>query len=166
MQLHLVFNSDPSRYSTDAQKISYAASYLDGTAKDWFRPNVNANTGAISFPTWTAFVDALKAAFDDPDAMATAEYKLMASKQNNRDWSPYHAEFVTLAAILAYDDRTQISFFKRGLNQELQRAITYQLTMPTIFNEYVQACIKLDNNIRADKALHPRIFTNSNSRTP
>ena len=38
--------------------------------------------------------------------------------------------------------------------------------MPTIFNEYVQACIKLDNNIRADKALHPRIFTNSNSRTP
>jgi hypothetical protein len=52
-------------------------------------------------------------------------------------------------------------FFKKGLNQELQKAITYQLTMPTVFSEYVQACIKLDNNIRADKALHPRIFTNS-----
>ena len=80
MQLHLVFNSDPPCYSTDAQKISYAASYLDGTAKDWFRPNVNANTGAISFPTCTAFVDAFKAAFDNTDAMATAERKLMVLK--------------------------------------------------------------------------------------
>ncbi len=34
MQLHLVFNSDPTCYSTEPSKVAYAASYLAGWAKD------------------------------------------------------------------------------------------------------------------------------------
>jgi hypothetical protein len=73
MQLQLVFNADPTRYSNDAQKIVYAASYLEGSAKEWFRPQVDPSTGTIKFDTWTTFINALKVAFDDPDAIATAE---------------------------------------------------------------------------------------------
>ena len=54
MQLNLIFNSDPDRYTgnnTDNAKIAYAASFPAGSAKEWFQPHVNETTGATSFPT-------------------------------------------------------------------------------------------------------------------
>lgn len=54
-----------------AAKIAYAASFLSGAAMEWFKPHVSDN-GNIDFLTWGTFVTALKAAFDDPDARATA----------------------------------------------------------------------------------------------
>ena len=75
MQLNLIFNSDPARYTTDAARISYAASYLSGSAQKWFLPHVDQITAAVSFATWAVFVSELKAAFDDPDAYKTAQEK-------------------------------------------------------------------------------------------
>ena len=34
MQLNLIFGSDPNRYQTEIAKISYAASFLSGAAKE------------------------------------------------------------------------------------------------------------------------------------
>ena len=153
MQLNLIFNSDPDRYTganADNAKIAYAASFLTGSAKEWFQPYVNETTGAISFPTWTEFVAALRAAFDDPDAYQTGYTKISTLKQE-RDCSSYHAAFVPLATILGIDERTKISCFKKGLNGELKKALSYQITLPDIFDEFVQACIKIDNQIRANK---------------
>ena len=130
MQLNLRFNSDPDRYTganADNAKIAYATSFLAGLAKEWFQPPVNETTGAISFPTWTVFVAALHAAFDDPDAYQTAYTKISTLRQKC-DCSSYHAAFVPLATILGIDERTKISFFKQGLNGELKKALSYQIT--------------------------------------
>ena len=153
MQLNLIFNSDPDRYTgpnADNAKIVYAASYLSGPPKEWFQPHVNETIGTITLPTWANFVAALKAAFDDPDAYQTAYTKISSLKQE-RDCSSYHAAFVPLATILGFDQRTKISFFKKGLNGELKKALSYQITLPDIFDAYIQACIKIDNQIRANK---------------
>ena len=153
MQLNLIFNSDPDRYTganADNAKIAYAASFVAGSAKEWFQPHVNETTGAISFPTWTEFVTALRAAFDDPDAYQTAYTKISTLRQE-RDCSSNHTAFVPLATILGIDERTKISFFKKGLNGELKKALSYQITLLDIFDEFVQACIKIDNHIRAYK---------------
>ena len=153
MQLNLIFNSDTDRYTgvnSDTAKIAYAASYLSGSAKEWFQPHVNETTGVITFPTWASFVAALKAAFHDPDAYQTVYTKISSLKQE-RDCSSYHAAFVPLATILGFDERTRISFFKKGLNGELKKALSYQITLPDTFDEFVQACIKIDNQIRANK---------------
>ena len=40
-RLALMFSSDPARYNNDAAKIAYAASYLTGSAADWFEPHLN-----------------------------------------------------------------------------------------------------------------------------
>ena len=52
MQLNLIFSSD-DRYAAgnreERSKIAYAASYLAGSAKEWFQPHVNEDTGVISF---------------------------------------------------------------------------------------------------------------------
>ena len=153
MQLNLIFNSDPDQYTgtnADNAKIAYAASFLAGSAKEWFQPHINETTGAISFPTWTEFVAALRAAFDDPDAYQTAYTKISTLRQE-RDCSSYHAAFVPLARNLGIDERTRILFFKKGLNGELKKALSTQITLCDIFDEFVQACIKIDNQIRANK---------------
>ena len=153
MQLNLIFNSDPDRYTganADNAKIAYAASYLSGSAKEWFQPHVDKTTGAITLPNWASFVAAQKAAFDDPHAHQTAYTKISSLKQE-RDCSSYHAAFVPLATILGFDERTRISFFKKGLHGELKKALSYQITLPDIFDEFVQACIKIDNQIQANK---------------
>ena len=83
IQSNLMFNCDPDRYTgvnTDNAKIAYAASFLSGSAKEWFQPHVDETTGAIAFPTWTEFVGALRAAFEDPDAYQTAYNKISLLK--------------------------------------------------------------------------------------
>ena len=159
MQLNLIFNANPDRYTganADNAKIAYAASFLAGSAKEWFRPHVNETTGAIFFPTWTEFVASLRAAFDDPDAYQTAYTKISTLRQE-RDCSSYHAAFVPLATIVGIDERTKISFFKKDLNGKLKKALSYLITLPDIFDEFVQACIKIDNQIRANKEVRDAI---------
>ena len=147
-KLALVFSSDPTRYATDVTKISYAASYLSGSAANWFEPHLNKATGVICFTTYEAFVRALKNAYDDPDARATAERKLHNLKQGNKDCSAYHAEFCTYATTLNYNDMIKILFFFNGANQDLKTVLSYQASLPETFDEFVQLCIKLDNRAK------------------
>jgi len=117
--------------------MSYAASYLSGSAANWFEPHLNKATGAIRFTTYEAFVRALKNAYDDPDARATAERKLHNLKQGNKDCLAYYAEFCIYATTLHYDDMTKISFFSNGANQDLKTALSYQGSPPETFDEFV-----------------------------
>ncbi len=158
-RLSLVFSSDPSRYQQDAAKIAYAASYLTGSAADWFEPHLNKDNGSTDFATYAAFVTALKNAYDDPDARSTAERKLLNLKQGDRDCSAYHAEFATYVTILNYDDQTKISFFTNGVNQGLLTALSYQAAPPENFDEFVKLCIKLDNRARLLRTKKPTTAT-------
>ena len=154
LQLNLIFNSDPYRYQGDATKISYAASFLSGSALEWFKPHVS-DEGIIDFDTWGAFVNSLKAAFDDPDARATAEQKLRTLKQGTKDCAAYHAEFAPVATQLRLDHVTRISWFKHGLSYEVGKMM---ITQPHTenFNEYVKQAIQVDNALRALNNRNPR----------
>ena len=145
-QLILIFKSDPDQFQDHETKIGYTASYLTGSAKEWFQPHMNETTGdMIDFPTWATFTTALKATFDDSDAYQTAQRKIEGLKQGQQDCSSYHAAFVPLATILNMDVRTRISFFQRGLQNELRKALSYRDTLPDTFDAFVQMCIRIDN---------------------
>ena len=105
-QLSLLFQNDPIRYGSEGTQIRTAASYLTGGALGWFKVYHDEATQEIRFKTYAEFIKVLKAAYDDPDKRATAERKLLALRQNNKDCSTYHAEFSTYANVLEYDDRT------------------------------------------------------------
>ena len=79
---------------------------------------MNTSIWEFTFTTWAAFMEALRATFDDPHAYQATEYQILALKQN-RDYSSYHAAFVPLTTILNYDSRTKISYFRRGLHRKL-----------------------------------------------
>ena len=121
---------------------------MTGSAADWFEPHLNKTTGTVDFDSYATFSTALKNAYDDPDARATAERKLRALKQGNKDCSAYHAKFATYATVLNYDNLTKRSFFTEGANQGLKDALSYQISLPEDFDEFIKICIKLDNNTR------------------
>jgi hypothetical protein len=77
-------------------------------------------TGITTFTNYEAFIVALGSAWDDPDAVATAERKLLNLKQGTEPCSVYHAKFSSLMAILKWDTPAQVSHFKRGLRDELK----------------------------------------------
>jgi len=104
-QLQLVFSSDPTRYSQDSGKISYAASHLSGSAQSWFNPHMDPVSGEVQFQSYEEFINALQAAFDDPDAEATAREKLDKLCQGKRDCSTYAAEFVTISTKLSMNQK-------------------------------------------------------------
>ena len=115
-----MFNSDPDRYTgvnVDNAQIAYAASVLSGSAKEWFQPHVDETTGAIAFPTWTEFVEALRAAFEDLDTDQTAYNKINSLKQE-KDCSSYYAAFVTFATILGLDDGPRSTFLRKDYMQK------------------------------------------------
>ena len=103
-RLSVIFSSNPSQYHQDLAKIPYAASYLTGFTADWFEQHFNKDNGSTDFKTYSAFVTALKNAYNDPDARATVECKVLNLKQGDRDCSAYHGEFATYVTILNYDD--------------------------------------------------------------
>lgn len=96
-------------------------------------------------------MDAFKAAYDDPDRRAMAESKLLNLRQGCETASAFYSEFTTYAAILSLDDATKISFFKRGVNEELSLALSYQRDIPLQFDSFAQVCITLDNQARMCK---------------
>ena len=151
LQLALLFSNNPRRYADDASKIRAAGSYLRGHALSWFDPHCDKATGAVSWATYREFVDALKVAYDDPDRRSTAEHKLLKLRQGGKTASAYYSEFMTYAAVLSLDDATKISFFHRGVNDDLSVALSYQLNPPMEFAQFAQMCITLDNQARMRK---------------
>src|SRR5258707_7974042 len=95
LQLSLLFQNDPTRYSSPGIQIRTAASYLTGGALGWFKAYHDEITQEIKFKTYAEFIGALKAAYDDPDKRATAERKLLALRQHTKDCSTYYAVVVT-----------------------------------------------------------------------
>ena len=146
-----MFSNNPRPYPDDVSKIRAAGSYLRGNALNWFDPNCNKSTGDISLESYDDFLEAFKAAYDDPDKKATAEYKLLHLRQGNKTASAYHSEFTTHAAILNLDDATKISFFWHGINEELSLALSFQIDPPIEFALFARRCITLDNQVNQVK---------------
>ena len=159
-QLHLVFNSDPTRYLGTQAKLSYAASYLRGAAKKWFTPHVDEITGVISFATFEIFIVALKATFDDPDPDATAQRKLRELTQGSDTAATYHSKFITVLGKLNVTDTSRIAAFRHGLNEPIKDLLVGK-QVPDVFDEFVQFCIRLDNDFRARQK--EKKFSSSNS---
>ena len=77
LQLNLVFRSSPRTYASDRDKVTYALSYLKGTALEWFEPGLLDH---LDEPDWVSdfseFEDELKMNFGVYDLVGNAEAQL------------------------------------------------------------------------------------------
>lgn len=146
LQLH--FRSFPRSFDSDDDKIRFAASYLSGNAYTWFQPHVNQETGDIAFSKFEDFINALRAAFDDPDTYATAEREILFLRQDG-SCAAYYAKMISLFSQLGwYEEKVRIHHFRQGLKDSLKDALVGKQT-PKSFPEFAAFCIALDNEIYA-----------------
>ncbi|KAG9004757.1 hypothetical protein FRB90_010753 [Tulasnella sp. 427] len=134
----------------DSTKISFAVSYLSGTAQAWAKPILTDLLGAKAKPTstrWKDFEEALEGAFGDPDAVGTAIRELEKLVQGNRPAANYASDFRRLMADIPWDEKTFMHMFKKGLKEDVKDAFMYAPTPPADFNALVKEAIKYDNRI-------------------
>lgn len=135
-------------FAQDEAKIRYAGSYLTGNAYTWFQPHVDQISGDLAFESFETFIKALAAAFDDPDAYATAERELESLKQDG-SCAAYYAKMVSLFSQLGWtESKVQIHHFRLGLKDNVKDALVGK-NPPQTFPEFATFCIILDNKLYA-----------------
>jgi hypothetical protein len=77
-QCKLVFRARPHDFDDDEVKITYAVSWLKGTAQRWYEPNLALAEDDLPIYAliWDEFEEAMKTTFREPDPIASASYKL------------------------------------------------------------------------------------------
>jgi hypothetical protein len=107
--------------------------------------------GTIGLEDLPAFIPLLEAAFGDPDGVATAERKMRAIKQKNREFSQYYAEFQVIAADLEWNPSALRNALRMGLSEEMKDSFTYS-DMPEELPVFVTVSQKRDIQIRQRRA--------------
>lgn len=136
-QCKLVFRARPRDFDEDEVKITYAVSWLKGTAQRWYEPNLSLDEDELpDFAlNWDDFEEALKTTFGEPDPISTASYKLdNLAMKNHYHITKYIVEFNELAAITGYDERALYSNFYRGLAPRIKDGLAIS-GKPTTLDE-------------------------------
>ena len=108
VSLSLVFSERPNYFSTEERKISYTLSFLSGSAKEWFEPDL-IDPDPIDPPAWmfnyAALVDELVDNFSAYDLEGDAEDSLGELQMQDSDQvHKYIIQFNSLAANVNWDD--------------------------------------------------------------
>jgi len=134
----MVIRHKPASFPDTQSKISYAFNRLRGIGLGQIVPHVweDGEIGLENFP-----------AFGDPDRVATAKLKKRETKQKNREFSQYYAEFEALAVDLDCNPSALRNALHMRLSEEMKNSFTYSY-MPEGLPACVTVCQKRDNQIR------------------
>ena len=102
-QCKLVFQACPDDLEEDKVKITYAVSWLKGTALRWYEPNLLLHDHDLPQFTlhWDTFKETLQATFGEPDPINSATQKLdNLCMINHHHITTYNVEFNEYSAIM------------------------------------------------------------------
>lgn len=145
LQLQLVFQAQPLHFSSDAAKVTYAATYLRGSALSWFAPYLENNDLSITH-NYTNFIHELSAVFGDPDRIASAERTLMTLEQKNHPAYQYASEFRRVMHETKWNEEALASIFYQGLRDDVKDELC-KLERPESLAKYMELAIKIDNRL-------------------
>ena len=99
VQCTLNFRNHPDAFSTDGAKVTFALSYLKGTALDWFKPSLTSGLNPAWLDDYSNFVSELRKNFGphDPEGEAEADLENLCMCDNQRIVK-YLIDFNRLAA--------------------------------------------------------------------
>ena len=148
MQCNLVFDLQPSTYTTERIKVAYMISYLRGMAADAIQPLVGISPTPYELSTVVDFVEFLRSNFGDPDEKGSAATKLDELVQNHTA-AEYFARFREIIAVLGWREQEQLVHrAKKGLNSELQDEMARCGRNFYTLDELIGYIVPLDNRIR------------------
>ncbi|CAJ2511912.1 Uu.00g075370.m01.CDS01 [Anthostomella pinea] len=154
-------NVETRKYNTEYNKILYAVSRLDGTARvttDGYLAKIYSNPDNPTMWEWQdvdTFFDWLERAYDSHNRSGDASREMDDLKQKNTAFNLFLSEFLALASDLGLDDKVKIEKLKKKVNNELQSAVISVFSKPQNedFDGWVECYQSLTENI-ADYAHH------------
>jgi hypothetical protein len=147
-QVQLVFQVNPSKYSTDGIKIAFVGTLLSGKALAWFSPYLeNQDKHASMLSDFSSFKREMDNAFGDPDRSLMAAVELRKLHQGSKGCATYAADFRQLAMDLKWDDGALMHQFHSGLNPEVKDMLIYASEPLNTLDELIALAVKCDNRL-------------------
>jgi hypothetical protein len=165
------FIMNPTVYNTDVRQIGLALAYMnEGTASTWAQTFYQDafTSSPPKFGKWDDFEKAFKEAFSSPDQAGEALSKLRDLKQGSGPLVKYVSAFKALVSQASIKESVVlIEWFCRGLNYGLVTSIYRMENVPTDFDKFVTAAMKMDANWRqgASHRNHAQKNKKGNSNT-
>ncbi|SLM38743.1 Reverse transcriptase domain [Lasallia pustulata] len=156
-QLALYFKFNSSSFVTDADKIQYAAYYLQGEAEEWFRPYIQEYTDNEDNPsqaeesTRRMFASCnrskseIRIVFGDIDRERTAERELMQLRQT-KSAADYTMHFMRLSTATNWEDAALMAMFYAGLKDAVKDEIARGERLHDLWAVTTMA-IRIDNRL-------------------
>ena len=118
---NLYFRNNPA-YFDDEPKVTFALSYLRGTALEYFEPSIlDSNDTPDWMDDWSAFLRTLRVQFGPIDPTADAEDGIDNLKmQDNQHIVKYNVEFNRLAICTGWDDGVLRHRYYSGLAKRIK----------------------------------------------
>jgi hypothetical protein len=148
------FTINAAVYSTDEKKVVTALAYMtEGMASSWSDTFYQLCEGRMAkYGTWADFEKEFREMFIPADASIVALNKIQKLQQLGRSLTSYISEFRSLVAVAnVKESHVLIHMFNLGLNDDLVNTVHLMGEIPTDFDKYITAVIKIDSNINCGK---------------
>ena len=166
-QLRMVFRSDASSYTLDADRITCALSYMKGgRAQAWARRIMDRadKAGQYAF-TWTGFETLLKESFGAADPSADAVERLYKLRMGSMTADEYIIAFEEHESAAGWDDKALKDQFEKGLSTLLLESIYRLSPMPVTLEEWKAWARKFDRQLRQlEEKRKTQNFTRTSAR--
>ena len=147
-QLELVFRARPRTFDTDERKVTYAISFLRGTALQWFEPYLlegMSDNPPVFMSDYSAFQEELRVNFGPYDATGAAEHDLENLRMaDNQRIAKYITQFSRLATQVRWGPAALRYQFYRGLPDRLKDRIS-EVGKPNTLSELRELAQSLDH---------------------
>ena len=143
------FHVDPDTFHPHDKHVSYALSYLCGSAQRHFDTQLEDEEDADFVPPdwlhdWTHFVEELRDMFGDPNAEATAEADLDGlCMRTNQKFADFLVEFNTLSSQVNWGDRALRHRLKHALPDHIKDSLAL-VEEPVTFNDWKRLVQNID----------------------
>jgi hypothetical protein len=172
------FRADPDTFRLHDKRVSYALSYLRGSAQRHFDTQLEDEDEVDFIPPgwlhdWPCFVEELCEMFGDPNAEATAEAELDGLRmRTNQKFADFLVDFNTLSSQVNWGDRALRHRLKQALPDRIKDSLAL-VEEPAAFNEWKCLVQNVDQRywerqaeIRRDARPNPGTNTSCGTPTP
>lgn len=146
-QCRMMFRANPKKFPDQQSQVLYAASYLEAVAQAWFEPYLFAQEEETPefLTSFSKFEEELTTLFGDPDAVATAEYKInKLHMKENHQVSKYITLFRQYQTQIDWDEKALIFRFRQGLAERILDELAIKEEKPVTLLALQKAALKID----------------------
>jgi hypothetical protein len=143
------FRGDPDTFRHHDKRVSYALSYLRGSAQRHFDTQLEDEEEVSFIPPewlndWARFVEELRDMFGDPNAEATAEAELdVLRMRTNQKFVDFLVDFNTLSSQVNWGDRALRHRLKHALPDRIKDSLAL-VQEPVVFGDWKRLVQNID----------------------